>query len=185
MHTGRQHRHFGHYYKCMIITRKKIKFHVMWSRTMIYNLPSQTLMYAYIHTYMYWVGLGCNCLDTWEICFGLQNTFHMFLNFESHAQYLSWKTMLSSDFHCMKENLGKAKVQLDWVVRSRKKSPKTQSIQRWFCIGKSFTKVTYCWDWNLFKALLFFQKQSLKSVWRAITLEVNHDVPHISQITSL
>jgi hypothetical protein len=41
----------------------------------------------------------------------------------------------------MKENLGKAKVQLDWVVRSRKKSPKTQSIQRWFCIGKALPKL--------------------------------------------
>jgi hypothetical protein len=41
----------------------------------------------------------------------------------------------------MKENLGKAKVQLDWVVRSRKKSPKTRSIQRWFCIGKALPKL--------------------------------------------
>jgi hypothetical protein len=46
----------------------------------------------------------------------------------------------------MKENLGKAKVQLDWVVRSRKKSPKTQINPKVVLHWKSFAKVTYCWD---------------------------------------
>ncbi len=121
---------------------------------------------------------------------GDKTLFTCFWNCERYAQYLSWKTMLSSDFHCMKENLGRAKVQLEWVVRWRKKSPKN-SINPKVVVAlhwKSFIKV------YLFVGIVTFWKpycssrRSLKkSLWRAIALRGQpwciH--PHIRQITSL
>jgi hypothetical protein len=146
VHTGRQHRHFGHYYKCMIITRKKIKFHVMWSRKMIYNQSAIPDLNVYIHTC---IGLGCNCLDTWDLFWATKHFSHVFEFFEAminichgrqcyHLTFIAWRRIL-------------VKQSTTWLGGKIKEEKPQNSINPKVVLHwKSFIKVTYCWDWNLF-----------------------------------